>query len=66
MSIEMDIKLQSKFADGAIKFAEFLKDKSFFCEPADMWGTFYAIDADEMEEYLKEFLTRCFVKDEWK
>lgn len=61
-----DIEMQSKFADGAIAFAKFLREHAFFCDPDDGWHSFYAIDADELEDYLREFLTECFVKDKWK
>lgn len=48
---------KSGFHSGVINFVEYLKDKSFLCDP-DNGFSFYAIDAEELEDYAKEFLDK--------
>lgn len=42
-------------ADAVRKFAEYLKEHSFTCDP-DNWLSFDAIDVDELDDYVKRFL----------
>lgn len=41
--------------DGTRKFAEYLKEHSFMCDPGNGFS-FDAIDVDELDDYVKEFL----------
>lgn len=42
--------------ENAVKeFANYLKDKSFCCDP-DNWISFQAIDIDDLDELVKDFL----------
>lgn len=43
------------FKCGVIAFAGYLKEHSFTCDP-DNWLSFEAIDADELDDYVKRFL----------
>ncbi len=42
-------------ADAVRKFAEYLKEHSFTCDPGNGFS-FDAIDVDELDDYVKEFL----------
>ena len=42
-------------ADTVREFASYLKKQSFCCDPGN-WISFDAIDADELDNYAKEFL----------
>lgn len=42
--------------ENAVKeFAKYLKDKSFCCDPNN-WISFQAIDIDDLDELVKDFL----------
>jgi hypothetical protein len=41
--------------DTVQKFAKYLKEYSFMCDPGN-GHSFYAIDIDELDDYVKEFL----------
>lgn len=41
--------------DGVRKFADYLKKQSFNCDPGNGFS-FDAIDVDELDDYVKEFL----------
>lgn len=46
---------KSGFYDGVLTFAEYLKEKSFFCD-CDNWMGFQAIDMDYMDYFVEKFL----------
>lgn len=43
------------YEDGAIMFAEYLKENSFLCDPNDSFS-FQAIDVDDINDLLTDFL----------
>lgn len=45
------------YCDGAIEFAEYLKMQSFLCDSND-WHSFNAIDVDDLDDYVKDFLSQ--------
>ena len=53
----MIIYYQSGFNNGVIKFANYLKEKAFLCDPDNGHG-FWAIDLEDLEDLVEEFLSR--------
>lgn len=45
------------YIDGVVEFAKYLKDVSFCCDP-DNWCSFQAIDTDDLDDFVDEFLQR--------
>lgn len=43
------------FKCGVMAFAGYLKEHSFMCDPGNGFS-FYAIDVDELDDYVKRFL----------
>lgn len=48
---------ESGFHNGVVKFAQYLKEHSFVCDPGD-WSRFQAIDADDIDDLVEEFLSK--------
>lgn len=56
MALEVAIdEIEKAKADAVWKFADYLKKKSFCCDPGN-WLSFDAIDADELDDHVKRFL----------
>lgn len=43
------------FEEGIISFAKYLREQSFLCDSND-WHSFNAIDVDDLDDFVKDFL----------
>ena len=43
------------FEEGIISFAKYLREHSFLCDSND-WHSFNAIDVDDLDDFVKDFL----------
>lgn len=43
------------YRNGVVAFAKYLKERSFLCDSND-WHSFQAIDADDLDDWVKDFL----------
>ena len=48
---------ESGFKNGVIKFANYLKDKAFLCDNDNRFS-FWAIDIEELDDLVNEFLDK--------
>lgn len=55
-----ELAYKNGYAAGARKFAEYLKAHSFMCDP-DHRFSFSAIDVDDLDDHIKNFLSKSNV-----
>lgn len=50
-----ELAYKNGYEAGTRKFAEYLKTHSFLCDP-EMRSSFYAIDVDDLDDFIEDFL----------
>ncbi len=53
----MTMHYKAGFKNGVIKFANYLKENSFLCDP-DNGFSFDAIDVEDLDDLVEEFLNK--------